>query len=310
MAKTDVEDAEVLERNVNEEAAAVKEAEQLEKEAADKAAAEKAAAEESASQKTTSKKKPTDQKKSPGKNSVPTPKSGGGEDTHEGVAIDWGDNSDFISQVTAAPTKESTAEAARPHEELSDEPTAAEKKEFLESDFNADEEGLSEEDLFITAELVIEMFDGFNSIGVGAFAKEPSHKFELESSKKKTLTALLAKVFYRYQAKMGPVAALVIAALLYFGMTWKMGYDIRKEKKEDAAKAAIQAKKEKQRKRKEGFRNQILAAVDIESITLKEMGKRMNIDPPKLKDHVKTLCEQGLLFADHSKPIIHYRQAA
>ena len=177
--------------------------------------------------------------------------------------IVWSDND--VTDMLDEPPLQSTAQAA---EEDIVEPTAEEKAAYMNGEYEEEEEKLSLEDLRVTAELVIEMVDALNSTAVGAWVKEPSSTFELTEAKKKTLTGLLAKVFFRYQAKLGPVASLVIAMLLYFGMTWKMGWDIKKSKEEAAAQKIKEERQKKLQEKKERFRNRILAAIDIEKLSL------------------------------------------
>lgn len=229
----------------------------------------------------------------------------------DGVQLDWGDidDDDVINAFMHKQTRPSSAESAEPHLDSSEASEAEVMAEIRGENDDEEEEGLDEKDLLLAAELCIEMVDGLNSIAVGAFAKEPASTFELEGSKKKKLAILLAKVFYRYQAKVGPLATLILGLLLYLGMTWRMGYEVKKDKQAEAQKKAIEERKEKNRQKKEQFRNTILAAVGVEHLTLKDIAERMGANAGKIKPEIQVLCGQGLLFADHSKAIIHYRLA-
>ncbi len=249
-------------------------------------------------------------KKSSSKKTTPLPKEGSTSGAGEnGAPLDWGDNEDVVKAFINTPTKESSAESAEPHLEGDGKSTEEEDAYIRGEGDNEEEEQMSISDLKDAAGLCIELIDGLNSIGVGAFAKESASKFELTGSKKKMLTVQLAKVFFKYQAKVGPLATLIIGLLLYLGMTWRMGWEVRKEKQVAAEQKDIDARKEKNRAKKEAFRNKIMAAVGVEQITLKEIGERMGDNPGKIKPEVNILCGNGLLFADHSKAIIHYRIA-
>ena len=296
-----IEDADVLERNPKDEG--------------EEATA--SGSEETADKKTTDKEadpeKTEPKKKASSKKSTPTPeKDPGGSTTGENIKLNWGDNDDVVKSFISQPTKESTAEDAEAALANNAEGSAEDEAAYIRGDFD-DEDGeddmLDEKDLLLAAELVIELVDGLNSISVGAFAKESASKFELEASKKKKLALILAKVLYKYQAKVGPLATLILALLLFMGMQWRLGFEVRKEKKEEAEREAIAARKEKTRKRKEAMRNKIMAAIGMELITLKEISERMGENGGKIKPALQELCGMGLVFADHKKPIIHYKLA-
>ncbi len=244
---------------------------------------------------------------------TPTPeKDPGGATAGEGVNINWGDNDDVVKSFIAQPSKQSTAEDAEAALASGAEGSAEDEAAYIRGEFddeNGEDDMLDEKDLLLAAELVIELIDGLNSIAVGAFAKESASRFELEASKKKKLALILAKVLYKYQAKVGPLATLILALLLFMGMQWRLGFEVRKEKKDEAERKAIEARKEKTRKRKEAMRNKIMAAIGMELITLKEISERMGENAGKIKPALQELCGMGLVFADHKKPIIHYKLA-
>jgi len=248
--------------------------------------------------------KKTAEKKSSNKTFEPQSSNDGvGED---GIQWDFS-GTDFSELVNDQPPTSTATKADGDGTGEDEEITAEDEAAYLRGELDEEEPQLSIEDLKVTAELVIELVDALNSTAVGAWTKEPAERFELTGSKKKTLIGILARVFFQYQAKLGPLAALIIASLLYFGMTWKAGWDIKKEKQEDAAKADLERRRKKQREKADKFRNKILAAVGPENITLKEIAKRMGKETVHIKRHIKILCDQGLLFADHSQGLVKYR---
>ncbi len=243
-----------------------------------------------------------------GDNEIPLPKTSNKSGaSSDGPEIDWETNS-FAANITDQPTIDS--KAAESDDIKAEEPSDKEKDAYMKDELDGDDSGkLSLEDLKLTAELVIELFDAVNSTAVGAWTKEKAERFELTATKRKTLTTILAKAFYRYQAKLGPIAALVIASLLYFGMTWKMGWDIKKAKKLDAEQEAIEKRKAKNMARKQAFRNIISSAIGQQTVSLKEIAKRMGRQTKDIKQHIKIMCDNGELFADHTKGIVQYRIA-
>lgn len=224
----------------------------------------------------------------------------------DSVKIVWGDQSfqsDFSTKTADASQKKTND---LPDGEV-EKPTDQEIDAYMRD--TQEEEKLSLEDLRITAELVVELVDAVNSTAIGAWTKESSERFELENNKKRTLVTLLTKVFYIYQTKLGPLAGLVIAALLYFGMTWKAGWDVKKIKKEDEERKAIEDRKAKNRERIQKHRNKITSAIGLESLPMKKIASKMGVNTTEIKEHLKDMCDKGELFADYSEPIVKYKIA-
>lgn len=236
-----------------------------------------------------------------------------GDQLGDNIDIQWGDN-DFAETLMNQKTSQSSAAideamGTGPSADGEEQLTPEELDAYMKGEY--DDDGLmSIEDLMVTAEFVIEFLDAANSSGVSWFSGEKASQFELEKSKKKTLTTLLAKVFYKYQVKLGPVATLIFAAILYFGMTWKAGWDIKKEKKEEAIRVENEKRKELQRKKLEAYRNRIMATIGVSSMSLKDIAEKMGQDQKSIKQHVEVLLNQGLLWADHSKQFVQYQAAA
>jgi hypothetical protein len=225
----------------------------------------------------------------------------------EGVKIVWGTQSyqaDFSTKTADASQKKTND---LPADSDVEKPTDQEIDAYMRD--SHEEEKLSLEDLRITAELVVELVDAVNSTAIGAWTKESSERFELENDKKRTLVTLLTKVFYIYQTKLGPLAGLVIAALLYFGMTWKAGWDVKKVKKEDEERKAIEERKARNRERIQKHRNRITSAIGLESLPMKKIATKMGVQVTEIKEHLKDMCDKGELFADHSEAIVKYKLA-
>jgi len=92
-------------------------------------------------------------------------------------------------------------------------------------------------------------------------------------------------------------------------MTWKVGWDIRKEKQKTAEELAVEKRKAQNRAKKEAFRNIISAAIGQELVSLKDIANRMGKETKAIKRDIKIMCDQGVLFADHSKAVVQYRIA-
>lgn len=226
-----------------------------------------------------------------------------------GIKFNFSPN-DVAKDILSKKPAESTAEAVdEGKSEKTEEPTEEEKRAYIAGELDEAQKPMTVEELMEVSELVIDLIDTINSTAVGAFAGEKASKFELEASKRKRLAGFLARVFFKYQVKMGPVAGLVIAALLYFGLTWKMGYDIKKEKKIDAERKAADDQKEKNRQRKDAFRNKVIAQLGDEHLTLKKLSDRMGLTAEGIKPEIELMLNLGTIKADHSDGPIKYSLA-
>ncbi len=273
-----------------------------EKFAADKAATDKAAADKVAADKTAAPKQGP-----PSGIAEPKPSVETNSQNISGIKFNWAPN-DFAKDLMskkpaeskAAPIDQNLPGAAE------EEPTEEEKRAFISGELDEQQTPMTVEELMEVAELVIDILDTINSTAVGAFAGESAAKFELEASKRKRLAGFLARVFFKYQVRMGPVAGLILAALLYFGLTWKMGWDVKKEKKIDAEKKAADDQRAKNKARKDAFRNKIIAGFGVEKLTLKKLSERMGLSAEALKPEIEVMLNLGTLRADHSETPIKY----
>lgn len=220
----------------------------------------------------------------------------------------WGDNS-FAENLFQQPTKQSEAESDEP--DLGDfEPTEEEKREYLANTVGEEDSQMTVKELMSVAEFGIEFVDALNSNAVRWYAKEKkSDQFELETSKKKRLATMLAKVLYIYQVKMGPITGLVLAALLYFGLTWKKGHEVRKSNLELEQQKILERRKERAMKQREAMNNRIISHIAVEALTLKEIAERTGKKAETIKKYLKRLVDNGQIIADHSEGIAKYESA-
>lgn len=222
-----------------------------------------------------------------------------------GVKFAWAENNVSEQMLkTKAPFSE-----AKPAEEIhaeEQEPTEEEKRQYLAGEFDKEQEPMTLEELMEVAELLIDLVDAVNSTAVGAWVKEKPDQFQLPSTQRKRLAGFLAKVFYKYQVKMGPVAGLIIAAVLYFGLVWKAGWDIKKEKKIEEERKAIEEQKAKNRAKKEAFRNKINATLGVERLTLKTLSERMGMTEEAIKPELELMINIGTIKGDHSDLPVKY----
>ncbi len=272
-----------------------------EKSAADKAATDKAATDKVAADKTAGSKQGP-----PSGIAEPKPSTATNTQDVAGVKWNWAPN-DFAKDLMNKKPVESKAAAIDQNlPGAEEEPTEEEKRAFISGELDEQQTPMTVEELMEVAELVIDILDTINSTAVGAFAGESAAKFELEASKRKRLAGFLARVFFKYQVRMGPVAGLILAALLYFGLTWKMGWDVKKEKKIDAEKKAADDQRAKNKARKDAFRNKIIAGFGVEKLTLKKLSERMGLSAEALKPEIEVMLNLGTLRADHSETPIKY----
>lgn len=160
------------------------------------------------------------------------------------VEIDT-DTDDYAANLMM---QQSRARSTSNHADPNDDSEKSEENEAkLENEIKNlakdEEEQMSVADLYYMAEFIIELIDTFSSEGAKWYSGEESaEKFELPSVKKKKLAKLLAAVLYKYQVKLGPVAALAFMAIFYFGGVWRTAHQIRNKKK---ASLVLKTKKKK-----------------------------------------------------------------
>lgn len=243
---------------------------------------------------------------------IPEPKASTATDTQNiaGVKFNWAPN-DYAEDLLKKKPVDSKADpidtkAGTVTNGDIEEPSEEEKRAFLAGEMDKQQEPMTVEELMEVAELVIDLLDAINSTAVGAFAGEKPDKFQLPATQRKRLAGFLARVFFKYQVKMGPVAGLIIAALLYFGLVWKMGWDVKKDKKIEAERKAIEDQQAKNRERKNAFRNKIIATMGIERVTLKKLADRLGLEDSVIKPELELMQNLGLIKADHSEVPVRY----
>ena len=245
------------------------------------------------------------------KDAIPEPKPSVATDTLNvaGVKLNWAPN-DYAEDLLKKRPVDSKAESIDTKAGTitggEQEPTEEEKRAYLAGEMDKQQEPMTVEELMEVAELVVDLLDALNSTAVGAFAGEKADKFQLPASQRKRLAGFLARVFFKYQVKMGPVAGLIIAALLYFGLVWKMGWDVKKEKKIEAERKAVEEQQAKNKQRKEAFRNKIIATMGVERLTLKKLCDRLGLEANTVKPELELMLNLGLIRADHSEAPVRY----
>lgn len=217
---------------------------------------------------------------------------------------------DYAKNLAAANTGTSSAPLEE-DEEGKNASGPSEKKSSGDSEEEQDGEEWSEEDLRDGAEFTIEFLDAISANACKAIAKEEDPtQFELTPNQKSRLTKILTRIFIKYQVKMGPMAALILALLMYFGLNFKDAYSIRMKKKTDEEEKQQQLHKQKKKQQQQKIQTVMMAKLGEKELTLSELSGKMKMDEKMVRKMLKSFADQDLIVVNDTEMPNKYKVAA
>ena len=219
------------------------------------------------------------------------------------------ESNDYSKKLAQASTGTSSAPPVDDDED--DDDATDSNTKTTENANGEDEPEWSEEDLKVGAEFAIEFLDAISANACKAIAQEEDPaQFELTIGQKGRLTTILVKVFQKHQVKMGPMSALILAIIMYFGLNFKDAYSIRMKKKTEEEKKIKQANFQKRKVQQQKLQTTMISKLGESELTLSELSQKMKMKETAVRKYLKSLAEQDLIVINDTTVPNKYKVAA